>query len=79
LRRFANEEVRVLQGASNALLDPRNGKLPDAAERLELLAGWHDRILAGGNYGSRIWASVSIALPLLLPLASAIIRIFKLI
>ncbi|MDB5691177.1 MAG: hypothetical protein JWO81_240 [Alphaproteobacteria bacterium] len=77
LQRFTNEAASKLQAASNALLDPRSGKVPDSRERLDLLAGWHDRILEGGRYGSRIRAAVSIALPLLLPVASIIVQIFK--
>jgi hypothetical protein len=77
LQRFANEAAAKLQAASNALLDPRGGKVPDSRERLDLLADWHDRILDGGRYGSRMGAGVSIALPLLLPVASIVVQVFR--
>jgi amino acid transporter len=72
LRRFTLAQAAVLQQRINALLDPRSGRLPDDPGELQRLADWHDRILAGGRYGSPAGTAVSIALPFLLPAASLI-------
>ncbi|HEX6375306.1 MAG TPA: hypothetical protein VFZ91_06260 [Allosphingosinicella sp.] len=70
LRRFTQSEAAVLQRRIGALLDPLAGRLPDDGAELARLTAWHDRILAGGRYGSRAGTAVSIALPLLLPALS---------
>lgn len=72
LRRFTLAQAAVLQQRINALLDPRSGRLPDDPGELQRLADWHDRIRAGGRYGSPAGTAVSIALPFLLPAASLI-------
>jgi hypothetical protein len=72
LRRFTSDQAGILQRAANGLLDPLAGRLgPDPAE-LERIADWHDRIVAGGLYGSRVRVGLSIVLPLLLPVVSLI-------
>ncbi|HYD38938.1 MAG TPA: hypothetical protein VEA60_15060 [Allosphingosinicella sp.] len=70
LRRYTRAEAVLLQQRINALLDPAAGCVPADAEEVDRLVEWHDRILAGGRYGSRLGTSVSIALPFILPAVS---------
>jgi hypothetical protein len=56
LRRFTSDQAGILQ---------RDAKL-------EQIADWHDRIVAGGLYGSRVRVGLSILLPLLLPIVSLV-------
>lgn len=75
LQCFTKKQAAILQEKSNDLFDPLCGRLPkdaDEVERLKQLTDWHDRILAGGHFGSRAGTAVSIALPLLLPAASLV-------
>lgn len=76
LRRFTLRQAAVLQQQINALLDPVSGRTPDDPDELGRLADWHDRILAGGRYGSPAGTAISIALPFLLPAASLIKSLF---
>jgi hypothetical protein len=79
LRRFAYRQAAELQRKSNALVDPLTGRCPDRVERdaeaLERVTEWHDRILDGARYGGRVSASVSVALPLILPVLTLFIRL----
>jgi hypothetical protein len=79
LQRFAFQQVSELQRASNALIDPLAGRSPNRiksdAEALEHVTRWHDRILAGGHYGSRVRASISVALPVILAVLTLVIRL----
>ena len=70
LRSFTESQAAVLQQRMNALLAPRSGRVPADGDELARLSAWHDRILAGGRYGSRVGTAVSIALPFLLPAVS---------
>jgi len=67
LRRFTEDQAAILQRRSNALLDPLANRVPADGRVVAELTEWHDRILAGGRYGSRAGTAVSIALPFLLP------------
>lgn len=67
LRNFTESQAAVLQERINALLDPLAGRIPHDEAEIARLTEWHDRILAGGRYGSRVGTAVSIALPFLLP------------
>ena len=72
LRRFTNDQAEILQYAANDLLDPTAGRVcPDPAA-LRQIMDWHDRIVAGGQYGSRVRVGLSILLPLLLPIVSLV-------
>ncbi|HEX8654830.1 MAG TPA: hypothetical protein VF693_06380 [Allosphingosinicella sp.] len=75
LQAFTNSAAGALQKMCNAILDPGEGRIPRDTERLDLLTSWHDRIVAGGRYGSRLGTSVSISLPLLLPVVSLLVQI----
>jgi hypothetical protein len=77
LQRFVNAHAAALQRRSNKLIDPGANRVPEDADALARLTGWQDRILAGGRYGSRAGASISIALPLLLPLLSLALKFFE--
>jgi hypothetical protein len=70
LRSFTENQAAVLQERMNTLLDPLAGRIPHDEAEIARLTEWHDRILAGGRYGSRVGTAVSIALPLLLPAVS---------
>ncbi len=72
LRSFTERQAAVLQQRINALLDPLAGRIPADASEIEQLIQWHDRILAGGRYGSRLGTAVSIALPFILPAISLV-------
>ena len=76
LRRFTTEQAGQLR-ESNAL-ERLGGALSQArAEEVERLTRLHDRILAGGRYGSRLGTGVSIALPLIVPVISLIFQLFR--
>jgi hypothetical protein len=70
LRSFTESQAAVLQQRMNVLLDPLAGRIPHDDGEIARLTEWHDRILAGGRYGSRVGTAVSIALPFLLPAVS---------
>lgn len=72
LRRFTLRRAAILQRRINVLLDSAPARMPEDRDELEHLADWHDRILAGGRYGSPAGTAVSIALPFLLPAISLI-------
>jgi hypothetical protein len=76
LQRFVHKQARILQEKVNALSWPAKGRPLSGAVSLERLAALHDQILAGGRYGSRASAAVSIALPLLMPVASLVVSLF---
>lgn len=69
LRRFVQRHAALLQQRANAILNPAAGRVPDDPGALQRLADWHDRIIAGGHYGSRVRASLSLLLPFI-PLVS---------
>lgn len=77
LHRFTHAQARLLQKKSNALIYPSRGLVSDVTGEAERLTEWQDRILAGGRYGSRAGAGLSIALPLTLPALSLIINLIK--
>jgi hypothetical protein len=68
LRRFASAQAEALQSRCNALLSPAAGCLPQAADELERMSGWHDRILAGARYRNRLGTGLTLTLPFVLPL-----------
>jgi len=72
LKRFTFSQAWILQSRSNALLDPLAGRVPADPGEISQLTDWHDRILAGGRYGSRAGTTISIVLPFLLPAVSLI-------
>lgn len=76
LRRFTIRQAALLQ-KSDKLVRPGKALSPDKAEEVERLAGLHDRILAGGRYGSRLGTAVSIALPLIIPIISLIFQLAR--
>lgn len=76
LNRFTAAQVRPLQERSNLLLRPVDGLIPADPAEVERLAQWQERILAGGQYGSRAGAGLSIALPLIMPAATLILQLF---
>jgi hypothetical protein len=77
LRRFTESQAAVLQQRMNARLDPLAGRIPADSSEIAQLTEWHDRILAGGRYGSRLGTAVSIALPLILPALSIVRTIYQ--
>ena len=77
LQRFVNAQAAMLQQRSNALIDPGANRVPEDADALRQLTEWQDRFLAGGRYGSRAGAGISIALPLLLPLLTLALKLFE--
>ena len=74
LRRHALERADALQREIIPLLDPPWDEA--SAARLERLTGLHDRIVAGGRYGSRAGQAVSLILPLTLPAIGLIEKLF---
>lgn len=72
LRRFTGDQAEILQREANELLDPLAGHLAPDPAKLERITDWHDRIVAGGQYGSRVRVGLSILLPLLLPIVSLV-------
>ena len=72
LRRFTNDQAEILQYAANDLLDPIAGRVAPDPAALKQIGEWHDRIVAGGQYGSRVRVGLSILLPLLLPIVSLV-------
>ena len=77
LRSFTQRQAALLQQRINALLDPLDGRVPAESAEISQLTEWHDRILAGGRYGSRLGTAVSIALPFLLPAISVVSTLAK--
>lgn len=75
LRRFSLERAELLQRKISPLLDSAGDEA--AAARLERLTRLHDRIVAGGRYGSRFGKAVSITLPLALPLIGLIDKLVE--
>jgi hypothetical protein len=76
LRRFTAKHAAGLQESINELLFPAEKRLPPNSTELDRLIGWHDRIVGGGRYGSRIGTMVSITLPLLMPVVSLLVSLF---
>lgn len=74
---FTLKRAADLQEESNRILYSSNGFGRGEQEELERLAKLQDRILAGGRYGSRIGAAVSITLPLIMPVIGLIIEAFR--
>jgi hypothetical protein len=72
LKRYTSLHAAALQREVNALFEPGTRQTKAAGEALKRTAELHDRILAGGAYGSRLRAVLSVALPLLLPIVSII-------
>jgi hypothetical protein len=77
LRGFTERQAAMLQERINALLDPLAGRIPADDSEIARLAAWHDRILAGGRYGSRVGTAISIALPFLLPAFSVVRTVYE--
>lgn len=71
LRRFTQQRLEAIREKGNA---PFLKGVPNAAQRAELkeLADLHDRVVAGGKYGSPVGAMLSLALPLALPIVSVV-------
>jgi hypothetical protein len=72
LRRFTSDQAEILQREANELFDPLAGHLAPDPAGLKQITDWHDRVVAGGHYGSRVRIGLSILLPLLLPIVSLI-------
>lgn len=77
LKRFTGSHAAALQERMNEILSPAEGSVPPDAAELDRLLIWHDRVIAGGHYGSRIGATVSIALPLIMPVVTLILSQFS--
>jgi hypothetical protein len=73
LQRFTARQTASLQSMINRLLFPASGTIPADTAELDRLVGWHERIVGGGRYGSRIGTAVSITLPLLMPVISLLV------
>ena len=77
LRRYILKRVEPLQREINALLQGP-GRDDEASEaKAERLVQLHDRIIAGGRYGSRLATGVSLALPLAMPAIGLIDRLLN--
>lgn len=75
LRRFTLDRATPLQVRINELLaDPDREEEAAAAKRAQL-AALHDRIVAGGRYGSRTGTAVSLALPFAMPVIGLLDKI----
>jgi hypothetical protein len=72
LGRFAAAQAEALQRLANARLDPAAGRLPEDPDEAERLSAWHDRILAGARYGSRLGIVLSFTLPFVMPVLTLV-------
>lgn len=77
LHRFTHKQAELLQEQSNAIFDPGRHLVPKTSGPLDRLTERQGRILAGGRYGSRAAAGLSIAMPLALPVVSLIVTLLK--
>jgi len=75
LRRFTLDRARPLQVRINRLLADPDGEDEAAAAIRAQLAALHDRIVAGGRYGSRTGTAVSLALPFTMPVIALLDKI----
>lgn len=72
LRRFTLQRLAPVRQRSNDLFPEIAAGSPEQRAALAGLADLHDRVVAGGKYGSRIGTVLSLALPLTLPILSII-------
>jgi hypothetical protein len=75
LQRFTARQTAALQKRMNDMLFPAGNIVPADTAELDRLIAWHDRITGGGRYGSRIGAAVSITLPLIMPVATLLVKV----
>lgn len=67
VRRCSQERVNELQREIVALLNGRQDGDEGSAAQLERLMRLHDRMIAGGRYGSRFGTAFGVALPFVFP------------
>jgi hypothetical protein len=72
LRRFTLQRLTPVRKRSNDLFPKSAVGSPEQRAVLAGLADLHDRVVAGGKYGSRLGTVLSLALPLTLPILSII-------
>lgn len=72
LRRFTHAELEQVRRRSNALFAACATASAEDRKALADLADLHDRVVAGGRYGSRLGAALSLVLPLALPIVSVV-------
>ena len=72
LRRFTQERLTLVRRRSNEIFPDCAADSPERRKMLAELADVHDRVVAGGKYGSRIGTAISFALPVTLPILSIV-------
>jgi hypothetical protein len=77
LQGFTLRQAATVEREGNRLFHSRGTIGPEKAGELDQLARLHDRIVAGGRYGSRLGAAISITLPLAMPLLSLVIKLWE--